>query len=218
MPRKLGSVIVTLVALLAVPLVAHAAPITDLGVIYDATYALVGTGVGTQTYQITVTAQTSGSTLPGDFLTSLAIKIAASVNSFSLVSGPAGSAVRAGGVDSGGCNGSGSGFVCDGFTPILMPAGLVKVVLNEIIPTGTLVTGNLAASLEAEYCQVGTGIGTTGLGCPQSQNWGITSRELTLSPTPVPEPVTMFLGGTGLLILGYVARKRLFAVGGRLAA
>jgi len=99
-----------------------------------------------------------------------------------------------------------------------MPAGLVKVVLNEIIPTGTLVTGNLAASLEAEYCQVGTGIGTTGLGCPQSQNWGITSRELTLSPTPVPEPVTMFLGGTGLLILGYVARKRLFAVGGRLAA
>ena len=159
MPRKLGSVIVALVALLAVPLVAHAAPITDLGVVYNATYALVGTGVGTQTYQITVTAQTSGSTLPGDFLTSLGIKIAASVNSFSLVSGPAGSALQAGGVDSGGCNGSGSGFVCDGFTPILMPAGLVKVVLNEIIPTGTLETGNLAASLEAEYCQVGTGIG-----------------------------------------------------------
>ena len=28
--------------------------------------------------------------------------------------------------------------------------------------------------------------------------------------TPVPEPITMFLGGTGLLILGYIARKRLF--------
>jgi len=28
--------------------------------------------------------------------------------------------------------------------------------------------------------------------------------------TPVPEPITMFLGGTGLLILGYAARKRLF--------
>ena len=28
--------------------------------------------------------------------------------------------------------------------------------------------------------------------------------------TPVPEPITMFLGGTGLLALGYAARKRLF--------
>ena len=29
--------------------------------------------------------------------------------------------------------------------------------------------------------------------------------------TPVPEPITMFLGGTGLLALGYAARKRLFS-------
>jgi hypothetical protein len=28
--------------------------------------------------------------------------------------------------------------------------------------------------------------------------------------TPVPEPITMFLGGTGLISLGYVARRRLF--------
>jgi hypothetical protein len=34
--------------------------------------------------------------------------------------------------------------------------------------------------------------------------------------TPVPEPITMFLGGTGLLALGYAARKRLF--GGQLAS
>lgn len=32
--------------------------------------------------------------------------------------------------------------------------------------------------------------------------------------TPVPEPMTVFLGGTGLLIMGYFVRKRLF--GGRL--
>jgi len=34
--------------------------------------------------------------------------------------------------------------------------------------------------------------------------------------TPVPEPITMFLGGTGLLTLGYAARKRL--LGGRIAS
>ena len=33
------------------------------------------------------------------------------------------------------------------------------------------------------------------------------------SCTPVPEPMTMFLGGTGLLVMGYVARKRLFSMG-----
>jgi hypothetical protein len=32
----------------------------------------------------------------------------------------------------------------------------------------------------------------------------------TMDSTVVPEPVTMFLGGTGLLMLGYAGRKRLF--------
>ncbi len=38
------------------------------------------------------------------------------------------------------------------------------------------------------------------------------SSQITAPPTtPVPEPITMFLGGTGLLALGYAARKRLFS-------
>ena len=210
MLRRLGGVAAILVGFVAAPLVAQAAPITDLGVVYDATYALVGTGIGTQTYQVTVTAQTSGSTLPGDFLTSLAIKIASSVNSLALVSGPAGSVLVAGGVNASGCSGSGGGFVCDKFTPISMPGGLVTLSMNETIATGMLFTSNLAASIKAEYCDVGTGIGTTGLGCPSSKNNGITSQGITLTLAPVPEPITMFLGGTGLLLLGYVALKRLF--------
>jgi hypothetical protein len=34
---------------------------------------------------------------------------------------------------------------------------------------------------------------------------------LIYNTQPVPEPVTMFLGGTGLILLGYAARRRLFA-------
>jgi hypothetical protein len=33
----------------------------------------------------------------------------------------------------------------------------------------------------------------------------------TTAATPAPEPVTMFLGGTGLLALAYAGRKRLFS-------
>lgn len=200
-----------LVGLVVAPFVAQASPITDTGVVFDATYALTGTGAGTETYKVTVTAQTSGYTgTAGDFITSLAIKIANSVSSFSLVSGPAGSGLLAGGISAGGCDGNGSGFVCDAFTPVSLPGGLLTLVLNETIATGALLTGNLAASIKAEYCDVGTGIGTTGKGCPQSNNAGITSRDITLTTTPVPEPITMFLAGTGLLLFGYAARKRLF--------
>lgn len=39
---------------------------------------------------------------------------------------------------------------------------------------------------------------------------GLSSTTGGLSSTVVPEPVTMFLGGTGLLMLTYAARRRLF--------
>ena len=41
-------------------------------------------------------------------------------------------------------------------------------------------------------------------------NQQIVSGADITAPTPVPEPVTMFLGGTGLLFLAYGARRRLF--------
>ena len=211
MLRSLGGVVL-LIALVLAPCLAQATPITDTGVVFDATDQLISSTATTQTYRVTVTANTAGYTgTAGDFITSLAIKIANSVNSFSLVSGPPGSALVDGGINASGCDGSGGGFVCDAFTPKVLPNGTLTLVLNETIGTGTLLSGNLAASIKAEYCKVGTGIGTTGLGCPQTQNAGITSRDITLTPvTPVPEPITMFLSGTGLLLLGYAARKRLF--------
>jgi hypothetical protein len=44
---------------------------------------------------------------------------------------------------------------------------------------------------------------------PGVDNMGVSLTNF--SNTPVPEPATMFLGGAGLLLLGYVARRRLFA-------
>jgi PEP-CTERM motif len=213
MLRSLGGVVL-LIALVLAPCLVQAAPITDTGIVFDATDQLISSTATTQTYQVTVTANTAGYTgTAGDFITSLAIKIANSVNSFSLVSGPPGSVLVDGGINASGCDGSGGGFVCDAFTPKVLPDATLTLILNETIGTGTLLSGNLAASIKAEYCKVGTGTGTgttPTLGCPQSQNSGITSRDITLSPTPVPEPITMFLSGTGLLLLGYAARKRLF--------
>jgi len=41
------------------------------------------------------------------------------------------------------------------------------------------------------------------------EEWAVGTGENT-GPPPVPEPATMFLGGTGLVLFGYLARKRLF--------
>jgi PEP-CTERM motif len=180
---------------------AEAVPFTDLGVTYDATFQLTSSGGGNSTYLIDITANTAGSTLPGSFLNALSIKIASSVLNFSPVpvSGPAGSAVQAGGISSGGCNGSGSGFICDHFTPILMPNGTVEVKLSETIATGTLFTGSNEASLKASYVTAAGG------------NAGITSEDFTLSPAPpaaVPEPGTLLLVGTSLAGLGGLTWRR----------
>jgi hypothetical protein len=41
------------------------------------------------------------------------------------------------------------------------------------------------------------------------EEWSVGLGENT-GPPPVPEPATMFLGGTGLVLFGYLARRRLF--------
>lgn len=178
---------------------AEAVPFTDLGVIYDATYQFIGTSGGNSTYLIEVTANTAGSSLPGDFLNALSIKIANAVSSFSVVTGPPGSVQHPGGIGAGGCNDSGSGFVCDQFTPILMPDGTVSVQFSETIATGSLFTGLNEASLKASYVTAAGG------------NAGITSRDFTLdpAPAPTPEPGTLLLLATSLAGAGGLSWRRL---------
>ena len=107
-------------------------------------------------------------------------------------------------------------FVSETFTlpPIAASAEIVAPFTLTGTFRGTPGDGNLAQpTVMAEL--VGSGIGTLALLNVQTStgpSWDPVGVTLTLStPTiAVPEPSTMVLTGTGLIVLGYWGRKRLF--------
>lgn len=190
-----------------------------LGSAYTLTYS--GTPISstntTQTFQITLDVNTktfNGGT--GDFLNAVAIKVtdASNLVSDSLVSAPAltggWTLTQSGTLNANGCSSTGgSGFVCLAATSsngLTVPhTGAYDFVFDVTVNTGTLFTAAGASSIKALYVD------------STKKQVGLTSEPITLQTGggggpqggPVPEPGSVLMGGTGLLLVSFLIRKRM---------
>jgi hypothetical protein len=171
------------------------------GSIYTLQYDPVpdSTTATTQTYDVFLTVDTSGTTGAGPNLAAVALKVSSASNlvSASLASAPSGWMLGGtGGLAAGGCKSPppNNGFACaqNLTTPLTVPDGTYKWEFDVTVKTGTLFTNPGASSVKALYEDSSL-----------KQN-GITSEGITLQPTSssVPEPATLALFGLSLVGLG----------------
>jgi hypothetical protein len=168
---------------------------TCLGSSYTLTYAATGDPL---VFDIFLTVDTSATTLPGDFLNAVAVKIVSSstdITSASLLSGPATfSATLIGGLSANGCSTGMDGFICSQSSSTTgVPVGSGDVYNFEWAFTE-------AALGDINFATLGSHVKALYVTAAGQQN-GITSEDITLQPgtSTVPEPGSLLLVCTGLL-------------------
>ncbi len=152
-------------------------------------------------FTLTVDTSTPDAAVLGSYLDSVSIKVASSVTGNS-VTGPAATGpwiLHTGGINDGGCSGSGGGFLCADVTTFtngaLVNGSTYKWVFDVSMAHGALFTGVDAASVKGRF--------TNG---HDHHVGAITSMPITITSVPEPETYAMFLAGLGLM--GFMARRR----------
>src|SRR5215831_9018353 len=192
-------------SLLSVAMPAGATPIgppplscgdTCQGSIYELTYtgSPISSTATTQTFAITLTIDPTSYNGGGAFINAVAPKVSSSVTMVNLVSAPgvlSNWTTMMGGINAGGCSGSGSGFVCakDAAPPTDAPvpfAGTYKWVFDLTVPTGGLTPNS--GSIKVQY--------TDGSG---NKVGALVSEDITLEV--IPEPSSLVLIAAGLAAL-----------------
>ncbi len=179
---------------------------TCQGSIYSLSYdgtALPDSDPLHETYRITYDIDTTGYNGGGSYLDQVALKVSSSVYNVSLFGAPGGTgawSLNPGGIDAGGCSGSGSGFSCADSTislnsglGVVVPGGTYSWIFDVAVANGTLFAGLDGSSIKARYVdRNGDKVGS------------LVSETLTKQ---VPEPSSFLLLGSGLLAFGLVTRR-----------
>jgi hypothetical protein len=173
----------------------------NCGTCQGSIYTLSFIDLGSNMFQITYTIDTSGYNGGGTLLDDVAFKVSSSdPTSVSLVSAPNGASnwtIVPGGINAGGCDGSGSGFVCAEANALTFAAAVPDGTYSWVfdLTTTGLFTGKDEATIKARYTDNGG-----------NKVGDLVSENITLQA--IPEPSSMLLLGSGLLGLAGGLRRR----------